>query len=41
LIYGAMIWIADKFRSEDGEGARELWARKGKEALRRNRKPIR
>lgn len=32
-ILGAMIWMADKLNSEDGERARELWARKGKEAF--------
>ena len=33
MIYGAMIWMAEKLRSEDGERARELWAEKGKEAF--------
>ncbi|MFA5633198.1 MAG: conjugal transfer protein TraD [Porticoccaceae bacterium] len=33
MIYGAMIWIADKLKSEDGERARELWAEKGKQAF--------
>ncbi len=33
MIYGAMIWMAEKFNSEDGEHARELWAGKGKEAF--------
>ncbi|MDR5655344.1 conjugal transfer protein TraD [Ruixingdingia sedimenti] len=33
MIYGAMIWMADKLNSEDGERARELWAGKGKEAF--------
>ncbi|MFT4180823.1 MAG: conjugal transfer protein TraD [Rhizobium sp.] len=33
VIYGAMIWIAEKFNSEDGERVRELWAGKGKEAF--------
>ncbi|MFV0411180.1 MAG: conjugal transfer protein TraD, partial [Paracoccus sp. (in: a-proteobacteria)] len=33
MIYGAMIWIAEKLKSEDGERARKLWARKGKEAF--------
>ena len=33
MIYGAMIWMADKLNSEDGERARELWAEKGKEAF--------
>lgn len=33
MIYGALIWMADKLNSEDGERARELWAGKGKEAF--------
>lgn len=33
MIYGAMIRIADKLNSEDGERARELWAEKGKAAF--------
>jgi hypothetical protein len=33
MIYGAMIWIAEKLKSEDGEHARELWAGKGKAAF--------
>lgn len=33
MIFGAMIWIAEKLKSEDGERARELWAGKGKEAF--------
>ncbi|WP_422027522.1 conjugal transfer protein TraD [Pyruvatibacter mobilis] len=33
MIYGALIWIADKLNSEDQERARELWAGKGKEAF--------
>ncbi|HCL4035391.1 conjugal transfer protein TraD [Pseudomonas aeruginosa] len=33
MIYGAMIWMADKLNSEDGERARELWAEKGREAF--------
>ena len=32
-IYGALIWMADKLSSEQGEHARELWAGKGKEAF--------
>lgn len=30
MIYGALIWMADKLKSEDGERARELWAEKGR-----------
>ena len=30
MIYGAMIWIADKLKSEDGEHARGVWTKLGK-----------
>ncbi|MEI3807900.1 conjugal transfer protein TraD [Agrobacterium sp. CCNWLW32] len=30
VILGALIWIAEKLKSEEGERARELWAGKGK-----------
>lgn len=33
LIYGALLWMADKLNCEDGNRARELWAGKGKEAF--------
>ena len=33
MIYGALLWIAEKLKSEDGERARELWAEKGKAAF--------
>lgn len=33
MIYGALLWMADKLDSEDGYRARELWAGKGKEAF--------
>ena len=33
MIYGALLWMADKLQSEDGERARKLWAGKGKEAF--------
>jgi len=33
MIYGALLWMADKLNSEDGERARELWTGKGKEAF--------
>lgn len=33
MIYGALLWIADKLESEDGKRARELWAGKGKAAF--------
>ena len=32
-ILGALIWMADKLKSEDREKARALWAEKGKEAF--------
>ena len=32
-LYGALLWMADKLKSEDGERARELWAGKGREAF--------
>lgn len=32
-IYGAMIWMAEKLKSEDGERARGVWKRLGKMAL--------
>ncbi|TWG90252.1 conjugative transfer protein TraD [Mesorhizobium sp. J18] len=33
VIYGALLWMADKLKSEQSEYARELWAGKGKEAF--------
>jgi hypothetical protein len=32
-ILGALLWMADKLQSDQGEQARELWAAKGKQAL--------
>ena len=32
-ILGALLWMADKLQSDQGEHARELWAAKGKQAL--------
>jgi Conjugal transfer protein TraD len=32
-ILGALLWMADKLRSDQGERARALWAAKGKEAF--------
>jgi hypothetical protein len=37
-IYGALIWMANKLQSEDGEHARALWAAKGKQAFEIERK---
>ena len=33
MIYGALLWMADKLKSEQGEHARALWAAKGKQAF--------
>lgn len=32
-IFGALLWMADKLQSDQGERARELWAAKGKQAF--------
>jgi hypothetical protein len=32
-IFGALLWSADKLKSDQGERARALWAAKGKRAL--------
>ena len=32
-ILGALLWIADKLQSDQGEHARKLWAAKGKRAF--------
>jgi len=33
IIYGALLWMSDRLRSDQGEHARELWAAKGKRAF--------
>jgi len=33
MIYGALLWMADKLQSGQGEQARALWAAKGKQAF--------
>jgi hypothetical protein len=33
VIFGAMLWIADKLKSDQGEHAQALWAGKGREAF--------
>lgn len=33
IIYGAILWMADKLQGEDGEHARALWTEKGKQAF--------
>jgi Conjugal transfer protein TraD len=32
-ILGALLWMVDKLKSDQGEQARKLWAAKGKRAL--------
>ena len=33
-IYGALLWMAEKLQSENGQHARQVWAEKGKRAFR-------
>ncbi|OAN71282.1 conjugal transfer protein TraD [Jannaschia sp. EhC01] len=33
LIYGALLWIATKHESDQGDRAREIWARMGKKGF--------
>jgi hypothetical protein len=33
MIYGALLWMADKLRSDDRDKARAIWVVKGKEAF--------
>jgi len=33
MIFGALLWCADKLKSDQGERARALWAAKGKDAF--------
>ena len=33
MIYGALLWMADKLKSDQGEKARALWVAKGKQAF--------
>jgi Conjugal transfer protein TraD len=37
LIYGALIWMADKLRSDQGEHARDVWTAKGKQGFEADR----
>jgi hypothetical protein len=37
LIYGALIWMAKKLRSDQGEHARDVWTDKGKKAFEADR----
>ncbi len=36
-IYGALIWMAEKLQSDQGEHAREVWTVKGKQAFEADR----
>ena len=40
MIYGALLWMADKLDSDNGERARELWAEKGKEVFNSKRQRL-
>ena len=33
MIYGALLWMADKLKSDQSERARALWSGKGKQAF--------
>jgi hypothetical protein len=33
MIYGALLWMAGKLQSDQGEHARSLWTAKGKDAF--------
>ncbi len=33
MIYGAMIWMAEKLKSEGGDHARDIWTKLGKMAF--------
>ena len=33
MIYGALLWMADKLRSDQGAHARAIWTAKGKHAF--------
>ena len=35
MIYGALLWIAEKLKSDQGERARALWTAKGEAVVRR------
>ncbi|TPJ96077.1 conjugal transfer protein TraD [Mesorhizobium sp. B2-5-9] len=41
IIYGAMLWIAAKLQSLEGEHARSLWAAKGRQAFEAERDEMR
>ena len=33
ILYGALLWMADKLRSDEGNHASALWRRRGKRAF--------
>lgn len=33
IIFGALLWMASKLQSEQGEEARALWVKRGKQAF--------
>jgi hypothetical protein len=37
MIYGALLWSADKLKSDQAERARSLWAAKGNQAFKTDR----
>jgi Conjugal transfer protein TraD len=37
LIYGALLWMAEKLRSDQGDHARKVWTGKGKQAFEADR----
>jgi len=37
ILYGAMLWVAEKLNSEDGEHARGVWTKLGKMAFEEER----
>jgi len=37
ILYGALLWMADKLQSEDGERARGVWIKLGKMAFEADR----
>jgi hypothetical protein len=37
MIYGALIWMAEKLRSDQGTHAREIWTAKGKQGFEADR----
>ncbi|WP_316182378.1 conjugal transfer protein TraD [Bradyrhizobium sp. SZCCHNRI1009] len=33
MIFGALLWMADKLQSDQGEHARAIWSEKGRQAF--------